>query len=184
MTGSLITLTCSAATTFVLFSLLLCCHPSPTPYMSPCPLPQWHPPTQPLHGRISCRRNGFSHPLKIIPGIGISLGCFLLVGLIFYLTFFSPHGPLLLSSSKWSIPTYHASSSPTSDEPPSSLPEVLSLEQIRDVVDTTRGFFSKDYSLYLGWNNVSVRDNLPSQTDDPKTDAIYSRLRPPPSKFA
>jgi hypothetical protein len=38
-------------------------------------------------------------------------------------------------------------------QPP--LPDVLTLEQIRDIVAPTRGFFSRDYSLGLGWNNVS-----------------------------
>jgi hypothetical protein len=142
------------------FSLSLCLQPSPTPYMSSCHLPQWHQPTQPIHGRISCRRSEFSHFFKSIPGIGISLGSSLLVGLVLYMTILSPHEHLWLSSSKWSISAKHASSSPTSDEVPSPLPEVLSLEQIRDVVATTRGFFSRDYSLYLGWNNVSIRGNI------------------------
>jgi hypothetical protein len=127
--------------------------------MSSFSLPQWNSPTQPFHGRIPCRRNGFSHSFNSIPAIGISLGSFLLVGLIIYITFLSPHGPLLLSYSE-PIPTNHASSSPTSDEAPSSPSDVLSLERIRDIVAPTRGFFSRDYSLYLGWNNVSIRDNL------------------------
>ena len=47
------------------------------------------------------------------------------------------------------------------DDPPSPSPssspvsDVLTLEQIRDIVAPTRGFFSRDYSLGLGWNNVS-----------------------------
>jgi hypothetical protein len=127
--------------------------------MSSCPLPQWNSPTQPFYGRISCRRNGFSHSFNSIPGIGISLGSFLLVGLILYMTFLSPHGPLLLSSSEWTISANHALSSPTSDEASSSPSDVLSLEQIRDIVAPTRGFFSRDYSLNLGWNNVSIREN-------------------------
>ena len=130
--------------------------------MSSPPLPQWHSLTQPLHGRnISCRRNGFFLSFNSIPGIGISLGSFLLVGLVFYMTFLSPHGPLLLSTSKWSILANHAYSLPTSNEVPSSPSDALSLEQIRDIVATTRGFFTRDYSLYLGWNNVSIRSNLP-----------------------
>ena len=41
---------------------------------------------------------------------------------------------------------------------PSASPvsDVLTLEQIRDIVTPTRGFFSRDYSLGLGWNNVSA----------------------------
>ena len=130
--------------------------------MSSSPLPQWYSPTKLFHGRISCRRNGFIQSFNNIFGIGIVLGSFLLLGLILYMTFLSPHGPLLLSSSEWSISANHALSSPTSDEAlaPSSLSDVLSLEQIRDIVATTRGFFSRDYSLNLGWNNVSLRGNL------------------------
>jgi hypothetical protein len=126
--------------------------------MSPSPLPQWHSPTQPFHGRISCHFNGFCL-FNSINRIGISLGSFFLAGLVFYMTFLSPHGPLLLRSSEWSISTNHAFSSSTSDEATSSLSDVLSLEQIRDIVGPTRGFLSRDYSLYLGWNNVSVRGN-------------------------
>jgi hypothetical protein len=126
-------------------------------YMSSSSLLQWHPFTRSSHGCISCRNNGFFHSFNSIPGIGISLGSFLSVGLIFYVMFLSPHG-LLLRSSKWSIPANHVSS-PTSDEAPSSLSDVLSLEQIRDIVAPTRGFLSRDYSLHLGWNNVSVRGN-------------------------
>ncbi|KAF8274078.1 hypothetical protein EI94DRAFT_1776054 [Lactarius quietus] len=37
---------------------------------------------------------------------------------------------------------------------PSPVSDVLTLEQIRDVVARTRGFFSRDYSLGLGWNNM------------------------------
>ena len=128
--------------------------------MSACPLPQWHSPTQQFLGCASCRRNGFSRSFNGIPGIGISLGSFILAGLIFYMTFLSPHGPLLLGSSEWSIPANHTLSSPTSDEAPSSLSDVLTLEQIRDIVAPTRGFFSRDYSLKLGWNNVSILGNL------------------------
>ena len=39
--------------------------------------------------------------------------------------------------------------------PPSPVSNFLTLEQIRDIVAPTRGFYSRDYSLYLGWNNVS-----------------------------
>jgi len=148
--GSLIALRCSDSESILIF-LLLCLPSSPTFFMSSGPLPQWHTPTQPSHGRIFCSRNGFFRPFNNIPGIGIFLGSFFLVGLILYMTFISPHGPLLLSSSKWFTSTNHISSSPS---------DVLSLEQIRGIVAPTRGFFSRDYSLYLGWNNVSIRDNL------------------------
>lgn len=124
-------------------------------HMSSSPLPQWHSPTKWFHSRISRRRNGFIYSFNSIPGIGTFIGTFLLVGLIFYMTFLSPRGLLLLSTSKWSIPTNHTSwpSSPSASD-------VLSLQQIRDIVAPTRGFFSRDYSLYLGWNNVSICGNL------------------------
>jgi hypothetical protein len=129
-------------------------------HMSSSPLPRWRPPTKLFRGRISCHRSGFIHSFNNIPGIGIFIGSFISFGLILYTTFLSPYSPLSLSSSKWSISTNHASSSPTSDEAPSSPSDVLSLEQIRDIVATTRGLFSRDYSLSLGWNNVSIRGDL------------------------
>ena len=127
--------------------------------MSSSPLPHWHSPTKLFHSRISRRRDGFMHSFYNIPRIGIFIGSLLLLGLILYMTFLTPYGLLLLRSSKWTTPTNHASS-PTSDESPSSLSDVLSLKQIRDIVAPTRGFFSRDYSLYLGWNNVSIRGNV------------------------
>jgi hypothetical protein len=71
------------------------------------------------------------------------------------MTFFSPHDLLLLSSLDWyrlgtnsaehvgsnkslSTPISHTA---TSDEAPSSPSDVLTLEQIRDIVAPTRGFF-------------------------------------------
>ena len=115
--------------------------------MSPTLLPQWH--SFATHGRISRRHNGFFHSFNNIPGLGIFFCSFFLLGLIFYMAYLSPHGSLLLSPSTH---TTHLSSSPLSD--------VLSLEQIREIVATTRGFFTRDYSLNLGWNNVSIRGNL------------------------
>jgi hypothetical protein len=138
--------------------------------MSPSPLPQWHPSSL---GQTTCRRIGFFRSFSSIHGIGI-FGAFLLVVLIFDMTFFSSHGSQLLSSLNWyhlstnsaehvgsntslSTPINHAA---TSDSAHSSSPsDVLSLEQIRDIVAPTRGFFSRDYSLHLGWNNVSICGN-------------------------
>jgi len=143
--------------------------------MSSFPLPQWHSLTQPSHDRTSCRRDGYFRSFYTLSGISIFFGASLLVCLVFYTTFVSPHSPPLLSSLDWygvytnstervgpnkslSTTTNH-SSSPTSEEAPSSPSDVLSLEQIRDIVAPTRGFFSRDYSLNLGWNNVSIRSN-------------------------
>lgn len=47
------------------------------------------------------------------------------------------------------------------DSPPplpssSPLSDVLTIEQIRDIVAPTRGFFSRDYDMGLGWNSISV----------------------------
>jgi hypothetical protein len=109
---------------------------------------------------------------------------FLLTGLMVYVTFFSPSWRLPdwhLSSSFYPDPleladpnerllvdpkfaTLLPNPTPESiipDNPPPPLPspspvsDVLTLEQIRDIVAPTRGFFSRDYSLGLGWNNVS-----------------------------
>ena|ERR1700761_1775203 len=61
------------------------------------------------------------------------------------------------------LPTFlpnptHGSTIPNDPPPPSppssAMSDVLTLEQIRDIVAPTRGFFSRDYSLGLGWNNV------------------------------
>ena len=120
--------------------------------MSSSSLPQsWHSPTKLFHSRISCRRNGFIPPANSIPGIGVFISFSLLVGLILYMTFLSPHGLLFLRTMNRSMPIDHATS-------PS---DGLSLDQIKDIVVPTRGFFSRDYGLWLGWNNVSVRGNLP-----------------------
>ena len=90
---------------------------------------------------------------------------FLLTGLnlIAYLTYFPPRG------SSWRLPDWHSRSQFYSTFLPESAPEctlspspsslvsdVLTVEQIRDIVASTRGFFSRDYCLNLGWNNVSV----------------------------
>jgi hypothetical protein len=55
----------------------------------------------------------------------------------------------ILDQASPSQPTPTSSSRPESD--------VLTIEQIRDIVARTRGFFTRDYSLGLGWNNVSGR---------------------------
>ena len=147
----------------------------PPSHMSSSSLPHWHSLPKPSHDRISCHRNGFFRSFISISGIGVFSGAFLLVCLILYMTFFSPHGSLLFNSLDWhvldanstehvgfnksvSTSTNYNSSSPAS-EAPSSPSDVLSLEQIRDIVAPTRGFFSRDYSLNLGWNNVSIRGN-------------------------
>ena len=135
--------------------------------MSPSPLPQWHTLTKLSRDRISCRRNGFFRSFNSIPGFGIFFSAFFLVCLVLYMTFVSQTGPLLLHSLDWhslgtnstghaSTTTNHDPSSPASDGEPSSPSDILPLEQIRDIVAPTRGFLARDYSLNLGWNNVSI----------------------------
>ena len=88
---------------------------------------------------------------------------FLLTGLIAYMAFFSSLGP------SWRLPDWHSLSQFDSTFLPDSAPEcaiqpspslpmsdVLTVEQIRDIVAPTRGFYSRDYRLSLGWGNVSV----------------------------
>jgi hypothetical protein len=136
--------------------------------MSSSPLPQWHTLTKLSYDRISCRRNIFFRSFNSIPGLGIFFGAFLFVCLVLYMTLVSPPGLLLLHSLDWhrsgtnstghmSTPTNHDPSLPASDGAPSSTSDILSLEQIRDIVAPTRGFLARDYSLNLGWNNVSIR---------------------------
>ncbi|KAF8266934.1 hypothetical protein EI94DRAFT_1731800 [Lactarius quietus] len=56
------------------------------------------------------------------------------------------------------LPTPTPESAIPDDPPPPSpsspVSDVLTLEQIRDIVAPTRGFFSRDFPLGLGWNNV------------------------------
>jgi hypothetical protein len=74
---------------------------------------------------------------------------------------------LVDSSQKFTFPSPSPSMSTSTilDQAPPSQPtptsssrtefDVLTVEQIRDIVVRTRGFYSRDYSLGLGWNNVS-----------------------------
>jgi hypothetical protein len=146
------------------FPLSFCRPPS---HMTSSPLPQWHTLTKLSHDHISCRRNVFVRSFNSIPGFGIFFGAFLLVCLVLYMTLVSPPGLLLLHSPDWhglgtnstghvSTPTNHDPSLPASDGAPSSPSVILSLEQIRDIVAPTRGFLARDYSLHIGWNNVSI----------------------------
>jgi hypothetical protein len=138
------------------------------------PLPRWHSPSPPsrgrpfrLYGAVLCLRNG-------VFGTAI-LSAVIFVGLICYVTSSTPHDHLLFRPSAWNgvsqhpNPVYASTSqsspafpSPTSSmatpwfPPPSSTPDELTLEQIRDIVTRTRGFYSRDYSIHLGWNNVGV----------------------------
>ena len=107
---------------------------------------------------------------------------FLLTGLMVYLTFcssprrlsdwhhssyFRPNTPELADPNERplvdpklaTLVLNHTPESIVPNKPPpqssSSVSDFLSLEHIRDIVAPTRGFFSRDYSLALGWNNVS-----------------------------
>ncbi|KAH9032232.1 hypothetical protein EDB85DRAFT_1890725 [Lactarius pseudohatsudake] len=75
---------------------------------------------------------------------------FILTGLIAYRAFFFPHAPSRFGPD--SVPD-----DPSSPSQSSPIFDVLTLEQIRDIVAPTRGFFPRDYSLNLGWNNVNMR---------------------------
>jgi hypothetical protein len=79
----------------------------------------------------------------------------------------SPHNPPPKSNIPDDSPLPPPSSSPVSD--------ILTVEQIRDIVAPTRGFFSRDYNLGLGWNSVSVSLSIKliSATNDLLTDAGY-----------
>jgi len=102
-------------------------------------------------------------------------GSIVVTSLIIYATFLSPGDTLWRRPTDWydppqrgsfpSNPKYassptlpHAPDAPTNVSRPwtSTSSDVLTLEQIRDIVAPTRGIFTRDYSLHLGWNNVRV----------------------------
>ena len=141
-------------------------------------LPRWHSPSLPPHhgrpfrlcGPFLCFRNG-------VLGTAI-FSTVILVGLVYYLALFTPRGDLLFRGFAWNGPSQHpnpayASTSLSSSAlpsptptvatpwfpPPTLAPDELTLEQIRNIVTPTRGFYSRDYSVHLGWNNVGVRSS-------------------------
>jgi hypothetical protein len=93
-----------------------------------------------------------------------------------------PHFPP--EHSNLSDPPY-PSTSPDTSPLQNLIPEALSLEQIRDIVAPTRGYFSRDFSLGLGWNNVSIRDvPFGATLNVSLIDAVYHRCCRPPSRIA
>jgi len=97
------------------------------------------------------------------------LGIIVLTNLVTYATFFSSHDSRWQRSTDWSglpqrgslTPIPKPESTPTRPHLPDTLTHLwdsssdeLTLEQIRDIVAPTRGFFARDYSLGLGWNNM------------------------------
>jgi len=129
------------------------------------------PPSQPSQRRTFRRWRAYllSSPFRS----GAFFGAVTFLSLVIYSTFLSSRGPL------WLRPPWHGFSQhegsivpdvldlehtePTTtvetsypSPSPSPIPYVLTVEQIRDIVVPTRGFFARDYSLGLGWNNVSV----------------------------
>ena len=103
---------------------------------------------------------------------GIFFGAVIFLSLIFYTTFVIPQDFLWTRPQDWhgfsqdeSLVLDLENSPPSTTVPeisppspsPSPISDVLTVEQIRDVVAPTRGFFVRDYSLNLGWNNVSMR---------------------------
>jgi hypothetical protein len=141
-------------------------------------LPRWRSLSPPLRNRAFRRCDAFICPRNCVPRTVMfsALTALTFVGLICYMTaydlvsvFTSNTNPVsVFTSNKNPVSvitsTQHAFPSPVSStEIPPRLPpfwqaaEGLPLEQIRDIVAPTRGFFSRDYSLYLGWNNVSIR---------------------------
>jgi hypothetical protein len=165
-------------------------------------LPRWRSPSPPIRdhafrpcGSLRPRRNGVLKTVILI--------AFILISLICYMTL-TPHGPSWITPSDWydlsrGRPNYpqrvHADPSVFSSvtlayplpasteipEPPSLslIPAELTLEQIRDIVTPTRGYFSRDYSLHLGWNNVSITGIGSAQrTESPFVRCGTSSIRP------
>ncbi|KAH8993725.1 hypothetical protein EDB92DRAFT_376405 [Lactarius akahatsu] len=120
-------------------------------------------PSEPHTARRPHRWRLFLHSNGTLK-IGFFSIAFIITGIIVYVASFPPYDP------SWRLPDWHLPSrfDPDSLEladpngplhapspsPPSPVSDVLTLEQIRDIVAPTRGFFSRDYSLHLGWNNV------------------------------
>ncbi|KAI9512604.1 hypothetical protein F5148DRAFT_1162781 [Russula earlei] len=144
--------------------------------MSPENLPS--PASQPNHGRsfrrlrVSLRAHG---PIRT----GLFVLSTIVISLIVFASFLSPTDSLWRRPSDWygllqkgpfvSNPKYpypptppHAptpaiptgASRPSPSPSPSPPSDILTLEQIRDIVTPTKGFFSRDFSLGLGWNNM------------------------------
>jgi len=139
-------------------------------------LPQWRPSTPPpLQGRPFRLWSAFLRSRNGVLGTAI-FSTVILVGLICHMTLFTPHVPLLLRPSAWNsiswrpnspehdgylfsstnIPSPLSSLVPPLSPSPFLASDELTLEQIRDVVAPTRGFYSRDYSIHLGWNNVGI----------------------------
>jgi len=141
-------------------------------------LPRWHSPSPlPHHGRLFRLSSTFLCFRHGVLGTVI-FSAVILVGLVYHVTSLTPRSDLLFRGSDWNglsqhpIPVYpstslssSASPSPTPTvatpwfPPPPFTPDELTLEQIRDIVAPTRGFYSRDYSVHLGWNNVGVRNS-------------------------
>jgi hypothetical protein len=165
------------------------------------PLPRWQSASPPIRGHAfrPCgaflrTRNG---ALKIVILNAFILICYMAL---------TPHGSRLITPSDWyglsrgrppsHAPRVHAdpsvfpfathaypSHTPTHIPPGSpsySLASAeLTLEQIRDIVAPTRGYFSRDYSLHLGWNNVSITGIGSAQrTESPFVRCGTSSIRP------
>ena len=124
--------------------------------------------------------------------IGLFIGIAALSGILFHILFFttgvasranewrlklpyasrpppyvSPDTPLLTHESLPPPPSHGSPSNPFTAPTLQGNPELdqLSLEEIRDMVAGTKGFFSRDYSLGLGWNNVSLTTAATSPHD-------------------
>jgi hypothetical protein len=59
-------------------------------------------------------------------------------------------------------PLPHLESS--NERPVLALTEDLSVDALRDMVAQSKGYWARDYSLHLGWNNVSATDLMLSRT--------------------
>ena len=169
-------------------------------------LPQWRSAVPPSHRYVLRRCGPF---LRTRNGVlkTVIFSAFTLIGLICYVAFTS-QGSRLIRSSDWhgfprARPNYpqrvhvdpsvspsatHAYPSPTSSPEPPSPPLATAeptLEHIRDIVASTRGFFSRDYSLHLGWNNVCMTGITSARrTENPFIDAVYHRCCLPSSRIA
>lgn len=96
----------------------------------------------------------YSRPCPSVPAvIGVLIVFSILAGLALKMLRITSY-PVLLTHT--TLNDSHSTSNITSEQggPPEVDPE---LDALRRLVSQTKGFYARDYSLWLGWNNVRPR---------------------------
>jgi len=101
--------------------------------------------------------------------LGVLVGTLIGAGIAAF--FLRPEYGLLLVPATWKN-NVSFTSGPTTILDASEDP---SLETLRDMVARTKGYWARDYSLHLGWNNVSNYPPDFTSCITPFLDALYNR---------